>query len=59
MNKKLFVGAAALTTVAAAGYVYYKWVRTGDLTRLLDELSHDEVMERVEETPVVEDTSHG
>ena len=27
MNKKLFVGAAALTTVAVGGYVYYRYTQ--------------------------------
>jgi hypothetical protein len=30
MNKKLFVGAAALATVTVAGVVYYRWVKTRD-----------------------------
>jgi hypothetical protein len=28
MNKKLFVGAAALTVVTVAGIKYYSWIKT-------------------------------
>jgi hypothetical protein len=38
MNKKLFVGAAALTTVVVAGYVYYRWVGTKLETFVEDDL---------------------
>jgi hypothetical protein len=59
MNQKLFVGAAALTTVAVAGYLYYKWVRNDHPTLELDTPSHDEAMERLEENLKSEDTNHG
>jgi hypothetical protein len=59
LNKKLFVGAAALTTVVVAGYVYYRWVSSkletfieddldldGDLVDRLDKRLQDESMEK-------------
>ena len=59
MNKKLFLGAAALTTVAVGGYVYYRWVQTKVLTDIekaleeagidLDEDPDDEPMSLAEE----------
>jgi hypothetical protein len=57
VNKKLIVGAAALTTVVIGGYVYYRWVlpklededlydKELELAERLDAMSDDEVVEK-------------
>lgn len=37
MNKKFFIGTAALTTVVVGGYVYYRYTQGRDVTKEIRE----------------------